>query len=82
VADDVGQGLSSGVKVLIGGLQVQLRGVQGTDDPNGGCHSLVVRHQVKGHRVGTLVNDLFTLVPDRYKILDTYRDVYPQIDAV
>ena len=63
VSDNTGQGLDRGVEVLVGGLQVQLCSVQGTDDPHKGRDVLVVRPEGKRDSVGSLVDDLLCAVP-------------------
>ena len=63
VADDVGEGLHCGVEVLVHRLQVQLGRVQRAHHAHSGFDRLVVTHQVKGDRVGALVDQLLCVVP-------------------
>lgn len=63
VADDVGQRLLGGVEVLIGGLQIQFSCIEWTDHSYCCGNSVIVWGEVKGHGVGALVDDLFTIIP-------------------
>lgn len=63
VSDDAGQGLGRGVEVLVGGLQIQVRGLQRTNDADGGCDIAIVRRQGERDRVGALVDDFLCAVP-------------------
>lgn len=65
VADDAGQRLVAGVEVGVGGLQVELGGVQRAHDAHRGADAFVVGAEAEGHRVGALVDDLLSVAPDR-----------------
>lgn len=61
--DDTGQRVGRGVKVLVGGLQIQVGGLQWTNDTDGGRDIIIVRRQSEWDRVGALVDDFLCAVP-------------------
>lgn len=67
VADDAGQRLVGGVEVGVGGLKVELGGVQRTHDAHCCGNVVVVGAEGKRHCVGALVNDFLCVAPGRSK---------------
>lgn len=63
VAYDAGQRLDCGVEVLIGGLQVQLGGIEGTYDPHCSSDVFIMRPEGERDRVDALVDDFLCVVP-------------------
>lgn len=63
VADDAGQRLGRGVEVLVRGLQIQIGGLQRTNDTDGGCDIIIVGRQSERDCVGALVDDFLCAVP-------------------
>lgn len=63
VTDDVGEGLHGGVEFLIHRLQAELGGFQWLHHPDSHAGAGLLRDQVKGGGVGSLVDDLLIVVP-------------------